>query len=162
MADDIKIKANVDGLEDLMRSIKKAEKWRLRVGILGSKAAAVHDSKSGLTNAEIGTFHEFGTKKIPARSFLFQPLSEKLSLTDWRKEAWKDYFIKFKPEDFYKYLTTITLKIVEGAFETGGYGKWKPLTAATLRRPRGTNKTLMDTRALRDSITTKVLKRSSK
>lgn len=159
MADNVVIKADVKGLEDLMRSIKGAEKWRVRVGILGSKAAAQHDSKSGLTNSEIGTFHEFGTSKMPARSFLYQPLSEKLSETDWRKEAWKDYFVKFKPQDFYKYLTTMALTIVQGAFDTGGYEHWKPLTASTLRRQRGTNKILMDTRTLRDSITTKVYKR---
>ncbi len=155
---DVKINANIDGLNDLMRSIKKAEKWRLRVGILGENATTEHDGKSNKTNAEIGTYHEFGTTRIPSRSFLFEPLSERISLTDWRKEAWKDYFVKFSPQYFYNYLAGIALNIVEGAFETGGYGKWKPLTARTLKRPRGTNKILMDTRSLRGSISTKVLK----
>lgn len=196
MADDIKIKANVDGLEELMRSIKKAEKWRLRVGILGKNATAIHDSESGLTNAQLGAIHEFGAninhpggtpykilgngkarfvKKsegeglpvtkahkitIPARSFLYQPLSEKLSKIDWKKKAWKDFFVKFNPQDFYDQLASNALHIVQGAFEApGGYGHWKPLTAATLRRPRGSNWPLVDTGSLKGSITTKVLKR---
>lgn len=193
-----KIDANIDGLNDLIKSLKV--KHRVRVGIFGSKAHAQHDSKSGLTNGQLGEIHEFGatinhpggqpyyfdqktnkavflpkdipfsenlphtkphTINIPARSFLYQPLVEKLSSdpTGWKKEAWKAFFIKNKPYEFFKFLGTMALQIVEGAFETGGYGQWKPLTAGTLRKPRGTNLPLMDTRGLRGSIQMKVYKR---
>ena len=53
-----KIDANIDGLNDLIRSLKTKQK--ARVGIIGAKAKTIHDSNSGLTNAQIGAVHEFG------------------------------------------------------------------------------------------------------
>lgn len=59
MADNnTKVNANIDGLNAIMRCLK--EDWTVRIGILGSKATAQHDSKSGLTNAKLGAVHEFG------------------------------------------------------------------------------------------------------
>lgn len=53
-----KVEANIDELNKLMRMLKKD--YIVRIGILGDKACAEHDSKSGMTNAELGEVHEFG------------------------------------------------------------------------------------------------------
>lgn len=54
------------------------EKWRkymaaremhLKVGIVGKDAKEVH-ADSGLTNAQLGSIHEYGTSSIPARPFI--------------------------------------------------------------------------------------------
>lgn len=55
---DVKIKYDNTELNRIMRMLK--EDWVVRIGILGSKAAASHDSKSGLTNAQLGAVHEMG------------------------------------------------------------------------------------------------------
>lgn len=58
MAEQTKVKANIDELNKLMRVLKKEKK--VRIGIIGSKATALHDNESGLTNAKLGAVHEFG------------------------------------------------------------------------------------------------------
>ncbi len=192
MANETKVKANIDELNKLIRVLKKEKK--VRIGIIGSKATAEHDTESGLTNAKLGAIHEFGAdiehpggtpykilangqarfvKKsegeglpvteahdihIPRRSFLLDPLKDKLpdKIKKLRKYIFKQIFDKKAPDDFYRLLMQESLKIVKDAFNNG-YPGWKPLTAATRRRPRGTNKILMDTRGLRDSITGKIV-----
>ncbi len=57
-------------IEKLFRESKK----EVVVGVMGSEASADH---GGLTNIQIATFHEFGTEKIPERSFLRATLDEK-------------------------------------------------------------------------------------
>lgn len=189
-----KVDANIDELNKLMRMLKKD--YIVRIGILGDKASAQHDSKSGLTNAELGEIHEFGAnikhpggtpykilengksifvKKsegeglpvtkphsitIPRRSFLEEPLKEKLwaEIKKEQKVIWKQLFVKNAPDEFYKNLMSTALKIVRGAFKSGGYGQWKSLTAASKRRKRGTDKALMDTLGLSKSITGKIIK----
>lgn len=55
---DVKIKYDNTELNRIMRMLK--EEWAVRIGILGSKATAQHDSESGLTNAQLGAVHEMG------------------------------------------------------------------------------------------------------
>ena len=97
-SDDKAVKFNMDNLNELIASMKT--EYVLRVGILGSKAKAQHDgkgSKSGLTNAELGSFHEFGTKNLPRRSFLEDSLKLKLKFNDEQfREMRKSLFIVLK------------------------------------------------------------------
>ena len=74
---DKSIKADLSGVDKLIRSLKG--EYVLRVGLIGSKGTGQHDGESGKTNAEIGTFHEFGTGKMPRRSFLEDSLKFKLN-----------------------------------------------------------------------------------
>lgn len=182
MADNAKVKANIDELNKLTRFLK--EEYKVRVGILGSKAAAQHDNKSGLTNVEIGTFHEFGTENMPQRSFLMMPLQEKLSaeIPKMKKYIFKQFFVKKAPKQFYMDLGSKALDIIESAFNTNGFGQWKALTSSSRsaweRRAgiagwrtarsiasfrKGLNKSLSrqiltDTRKLRRSISFKIIK----
>lgn len=137
MANNANVKASLDGLNKILKGLKTDKV--LRVGIIGAKAKAQHDGESGLTNAEIGTFHEFGTSKMPQRSFLEKPLKEHLSLNnsemaDMKKTLWKQFFVKGAPEEFYKDLGAKAVDIINAAFETNGFGEWKPLTDPTINR----------------------------
>lgn len=134
------VKSNLDGLNKLSKLLKE-DKF-VRIGILGSKAAAQHDSKSGLTNADIGTFHEFGGKskygkeQPPQRSFLAMPITEQLQFTkpemrDLKKVLWKQFFVKHSIDAFWQTILTRALEVVEEAFDTEGYGQWKPLSYKT-------------------------------
>lgn len=139
--EDKAVKFNMDNLDDLIKSLKS--NYVLRVGILGSKASAQHDGESSKTNAEIGTFHEFGTKKLPRRSFLEDSLKLKLKFNDsqfadMRKKLFKEMFIKKKPVEFLQDLGVKCLEIIEEGFETNGFGMWQPLSD-NLREQRDTD-----------------------
>ena len=134
MANESKVKFNMDNLNDLVKSLKG--EYVLRVGILGQKAGANHDKESGLTNAELGTFHEFGgkdDKRPPRRSFLEDSLKLKLQFnssqfSEMRKKMFKDIFQKHKPQQFLQDLGAKCLEIIEDGFASNGFGKWKPLS----------------------------------
>lgn len=169
------VKADLTEMYKLMRMLK--ENYTVRIGILGSKATAQHNG-SDLQNADIGTFHEFGTKKMPQRSFLMMPIGDKLNfnneeMQDMRKFLFKQLFIKKAPQEFYKGLLSKALEIVNNAFATGGFGEWKPLAESTYARrakklpKRVTKKSLSywnshpiltDTGQLRRSISGKIIK----
>lgn len=127
-----KVNANIDELTKLTRMLK--EDYKVRVGIIGDKGTAEHDTKSGLTNAQIGAFHEFGTEKMPQRSFLLMPLQEKLSeeIPKMKKYIFKQFFDKKAPKQFYMTLGSKALDIIEEAFNTNGFGEWKALTNSTI------------------------------
>lgn len=131
MVKQTKVNANIDELNKLMRFLK--DDYKVRVGIIGNKGSAQHDGKSKLTNAQIGAFHEFGTEKMPQRSFLMMPLQEKLSkeIPKMKKYIFKQFFEKRAPKQFYQDLGAKALDIIEQAFNTNGFGQWKPLTTST-------------------------------
>ena len=115
------------------------DEYFVRVGIIGVKATGKHDSKSGLTNAEIGTFHEFGTEKMPRRSFLEDSLRFKLKdfntekFRAIRKLLFKYFFDKKAPQNFMNILGAKCLEYIEEGFATNGFGMWKPLASSTER-----------------------------
>ncbi len=136
---DSSMKFSNKNLDDIIKALRK--KIILRIGIMGSDAQTEHEG-SGLTNAQLGTIHEQPDndgKKIPKRSFLLEPLQEKLNLTTdenkyLRKELFKRYFDDKAPEKFYKALETKALQIIDQAFMTNGYNKWTSLSQAYLKR----------------------------
>lgn len=177
-----RIEANIDGLYELIKSLKKND-YKVRIGIIGSKAEAQHDNKSGLTNADIGSFHELGLGNNPERSFLLMPLVEKLpeEIAKMKKEIFNAIFRKQSPRKFYAQLGAKALDIIENAFNTNGFGQWTPLTARTTAawekkkgvanwrtgtiaqfrkglRIAGGRQILTDTGKLRHSISFKVIK----
>src|SRR5580692_9916191 len=67
---------SIDGLEKLIKALKQKPP-KCRVGILGSSNS--RQGPSGVTNAEVGAAHEFGTDKLPVRSFLRMPIANNLN-----------------------------------------------------------------------------------
>ena len=129
--ENFKVKADIDELERLIKTLKGG--YFLRVGIIGGKAGAQHDKDSGQTNADIGSFHEFGTKKMPRRSFLEDSLKLKLNFNasqfaEMRKQLFKQVFQKNTPEIFLQNLGVKCLQVIEEGFATNGFGLWKPLS----------------------------------
>ncbi len=159
-----KASMNLGGLEKLSRNLKK--KYTLRVGIIGDKAKTVHDSTSSLTNADLGTIHEQPDrdgKKIPRRSFLEEPLREKLGeeISKNKKSIFKQIFKNNDTEQFLNELGAKALDIINGAFETQGYGAWKSLTVPYQKRKEKLNLSphiLTATSHLRHTVDFKVIK----
>ena len=69
------VKVDLSKLEGIEKALKS--KYKVRVGILGNKAAQKHEDTE-LTNYELGSIHEYGSYSagIPKRSFLLEPLSK--------------------------------------------------------------------------------------
>ena len=152
------------------------QKLATQVGILGAKAHSrkeAGDLKKGgghritrnpaeKTNAEIGLKHEKGSfsENIPRRSFLEMPLVVKgnqlLRIKDflWRKfeTGQRDYLT------IYKQLGLMAEVIIQKAFATRGYGKWRPNSPRTVAE-KGSDAPLIDTAQLRRSITSRVVTR---
>lgn len=176
MATQTKIRADLSKLESLLKEI--GGEFVARVGVIGSAAGEVHDTESGLTNAEIGLINEFGssTNNIPPRSFLRMPLETQQDKlmdvldTGSVKESIESGDIK----QVYKTLGIAAEQIVKDAFLTGGFGNWKANAPITIHggwmsnkngksfyvKGKGTDKPLIDTGALMRSISSDVVKRS--
>lgn len=143
---------NTKKLDDLIKLLAE-EKHVARIGVLGQK-----DKRSNGSNAAIGAAHEYGTSKLPARSFLRMPLNEQLfkyvSKSEFVKvEALKEMIESKNTFGWFKKLAAIAERVVLDAFATAGFGKWAS------HSPGYTNNTgniLVDTTQLRDSITTEV------
>lgn len=152
--DDVQI--NLKGLETLERELNNH--YVVEVGILGADAVKERDDIKE-TNAYIGAIHEFGSveQNIPARSFLRMPLETKLP-DEIRKgsEKFIEYAAAGKLEHWFYKLGYKAEKIIDEAFETGGFGTWQPLSPITVAL-KGSDKILVDTAQLRSSITSEVV-----
>lgn len=120
----------MSNLDELIKTL--GDNYALRVGVIGSKAKTKHDAGESVTNAEIGTFHEFGTSKMARRSFLEDSLKYKLrfnteQMKDMRNKLFQEIFIKKNPKSFLQDLGAECLRIIEEGFATNGFGMWKPL-----------------------------------
>lgn len=124
-----------------------------RIGIIG-KVSRVDGER---TNVEIGIDHEFGTEKLPVRSFLRVPLNEHLSSYIENSEAFHPEVLEtvIRERSVMLWMQKIMLlaqNVVLDAFNTGGFGAWKP---SDMTRKKN-HQTLVETGQLRDSITTEV------
>lgn len=153
------------GLDRLLKALKDSSKPYIRVGILGSDATTAHtdeDGKSGLTNAEIGAIHEFGSENHPVRSFLRMPLSTYLSENlgsagAFTKETMQQVIAEGTIDPWLEKVKIIAEETVAEAFDTGGFGEWP----ASDMEKKKVHQTLVETQQLRNSITA-VIKRGGK
>lgn len=149
---------NVSGLDQLCKALKKKPPVA-RVGIIGSKKERPKDAekKSTATNSQIGAAHEYGTKKLPQRSFLRVPLIDHLQEYMQKKGALGDTEMKQVIKSgtlvpWMKKIAGIAEEIIQDGFNTGGFGKWP---ASDMTRKKN-HQTLVETQQLRDSITSEV------
>ena len=155
---------NTKNLDTFLRLLKES-RLRVRVGIMGGNASAAHtdaDGKpSGLSNAEIGAIHEYGKlsdPNFPVRSFLRVPIADHFFTKMKSAGAYKPEVIAevLKTASFRPWLEkagAVALGVVQDAFNSGGYGKWKP---SDMRRKRN-KQTLVESQQLRNSITYEVI-----
>jgi hypothetical protein len=134
-----------------------------RVGILGQKVArgagdgGTQKKSAGSTNAVIGAAHEFGTSKLPQRSFLRIPISMNLKknlaeagLTD--KDTLKEVIASGTVKPWLEKVAIEAVGIVLEAFDTGGDGLW---LQSNMKRKKN-HQTLVETQQLRNSISYEV------
>lgn len=124
-----------------------------RVGILGNTTG--RDGQ--LTNAQVGAFHEFGTSKLPIRSFLRVPILENFRRFLYKSNQFtpgklKEVVAAGSARKWVEIIGVIAEDVVAEAFATGGFGKWKPSNMKFKKN----HQTLVETQQLRDSITSDV------
>ncbi len=145
---------NVKGLDGLLKALK-AKPPLARVGVLNDKDTR----KDSSSNAEIGAAHEYGTTRLPVRSFLRIPITEHLQAEMEVSGLLDDDILKevIKSGSVIPWLKKVAImaeNVVFDAFDSGGDGKWPAWSD-----PNYTNNTgmiLVDTQQLRNSITHEV------
>lgn len=168
------IEFDAKGLTSLIAALKTP--ITARVGILGGnknsrtevvlhsslktkevKAVKIKGSTAPGTNAEIGAAHEFGTDKLPIRSFLRIPIAEKLQEYLELSRAFDEDTVKAVIKEgtikqWVKKVATVAEAIVSDAFDSRGFGRWK----ASDMRHKQNHQTLVESQQLRNSITSEV------
>jgi hypothetical protein len=149
------VELDIKPLEQLIKALKDPPVGR--VGILGAK----NYRSGGTSNATIGAAHEYGTTKLPQRSFLRIPIQENLQKRLEASGALDEQVLKrvIKSGSIVPWLEKVLViaqGIVLDAFHTGGFGKWKALSPETLRRKK-VQQILVETQQLRNSITHEVV-----
>lgn len=142
------------GLTNLLKAIKASDLPSLKVGVLGG--SDVRDG--GMSNATIGAKHEFGIDGMPQRSFLRVPINEHLAdyldeTEAFDEESTKNVMREASVVPWLQKVGIVALTVIQDAFASGGFGKWKAWRAGY---QSNTGDILVDTRQLRDSITSEV------
>lgn len=153
MSDDTRVNIDDAQIGRLMKALSKPVV--IRVGILGNKNSRSGHSDS---NATVGAAHEFGTSRMPRRSFLLDPLKEKLSEYVEKSGVFTDEITTQVMKDssaglWIRKLAAIAESVVLDAFKTNGFGRWAPWKSGYTNN---TGSVLVDTQQLRNSITSDV------
>ena len=175
MSDDVKM--DTSGLDKLLKVLKD-NMPRVRVGIIGAKTTRNNVEVAGgksiniatkgakpktsfevSTNAAVGALHEFGTEHMPIRSFLRMPLTDYLPKKIeeqglFGKDELKAVMKEGSTTPWLKRLAVLAEATIAEAFATGGFGKWAPWKNPNYKNDD--NRILVDTRQLRDSISSEV------
>lgn len=154
---------DLSGLEDLIEAYRESDtKVVSKLGILGDAAMRTPDEEgeetddSGPpTNAAIGLFHEFGTSKMPQRSWLRMPLQMRwfqnlIAEGVLDEQSLNDVIQNKSFYNWYEKLSIVALATVLEAFNTGGFGEWAPVKNMQRKKVQ---QILVETQQLRDSVT---------
>lgn len=138
------VKMDIKKMQQLYQGLK--QKADIQVGVFSGGArhngnirstgsGKKKKTDSGLTNASLAAIHELGSPEhgLPARSMLKVPIAdhaqEIINVFKGKADA---YLYKGTLEKLYKLVGIACEKVVDGAFASGGYGKWAPLRYETL------------------------------
>lgn len=158
------VELKIDGLEKFLAALKSSRLPKARIGILGEggqRAVSAEDPATApLTNAQVGAIAEFGTSKSGPRSFLRVPLMDELSRRlessgAFGKKALREVIAAGSLAPWMLKVCTVAEGVVQEAFDTSGFGKWRPLKPETLAR-KTVKQILVETQQLRNSITSEV------
>ncbi len=170
-----KVTMNIGTLSALNAQLKGAGNMHVRVGILGEHVVRPVDAKGHarpratrfdrdwneepITNPELGLIHEMGYPEgnIPARSFLRMPLATRLpaEIDKIGRAVWRSLILMKGLVPALKQLGVLGENVVQEAFQTGGFGKWRPLKPATIRS-KGSATILIDSAQMAKSVTSSV------
>ena len=142
----VKISSDTKGLDKLLAELRASGGSYAKIGLVGKGAGTSRKAYGGLSFASLGFVHEHGNpdKKIPRRSFLFDPLNINF----------RDLLSKIKPDYYPKLIAKVRLKkaltefaqsalsIVDKGFSTKGFGRWPSNAPSTIDK-KGFNNPLI-------------------
>lgn len=148
---------NLKGLRNLIDNIRNAGKEKVLVGVPASKNS--QHGTDGINMATLAAVHEFGSpsRGIPERSFLRSAIIEgRQDISNLVAQGVQVYIRQGKEIDlmFYDRIGLFASNLVKDKIVKGPF---KPLSDETVKR-KGSSKPLIDTGALRQSITWEVRK----
>ncbi len=156
MAATSNIKINLSGLQQLDKFLSNQKQALL--GIFQSEDA--RDDKE--SNVAIAFKHEMGSfsENIPQRSIFRMPLKVKAKdIAGNAAIAIKNNLTNPKGADIVaKSIGAAGLGVIQEAFDTKGFGQWKPNSPATIAAKGGKNTPLIDKAELRQAVTFSVEK----
>lgn len=156
MAATSNIKIDLSGLQQLDKFL--ANQKPAHLGIFQSEDA--RDDKN--SNVAIGAKHEFGSfsENIPQRSWLRMPVKVKAKdIAGNAAIAIKNNLTNPKGADIVaKSIGAAGLGVIQEAFDTKGFGQWKPNSPATVRAKGGKNTPLIEKAELRQAVTFSIAK----
>lgn len=140
-------------LKQLMKAFKTMPMARL--GVL--EDSGKNGRTDTATNATIAAAHEYGTSKLPVRSFLRMPINEKMNeylmhAGAFDKKKLQEVIATGSLIPWVRKIGVIGEQIVSDAFNSAGFGKWKPSNMDE----KSVKQTLVETQQLRNSITSDV------
>lgn len=142
-------------LDKILKNLSKLTKKSVYVGLPKEKINLSAVGYGGLNVAQIGAVHEFGYGISPRRSFLYDTFETKKN--DFSKDIQELYRnnVIDTTQKANKFLSKIGIQArnyVIDAFDTSGFGNWQPNSEYTINM-KGSSKPLIDTGALKQSIT---------
>jgi phage gpG-like protein len=158
MSAKITMKFDDSNLKRLARELQNNK--YVKVGVLSKDQARSIQGSDTQSNADIGALHEFGSigLKIPKRSFLNMPINENSNrIVKAVSASIKANIMNTDINQHAMEAAGVAAEgIVQQAFETGGFGKWAPLSPITIQN-KGSETILVDTGQLRQSISSEVV-----
>ena len=145
----VKISDN-DGLWRAIESdLRKLNKSHTKVGFIGSET---RDGDS-LTNAEVATFNEFGTTNAPARPFMRPAVAKNKNKIADMQESGYSRVIQQK-STVGRELSAIG-SVMQGEIQKMITDVKSPANASSTIKAKGSSNPLIDTGAMRQSVTHK-------
>ena len=160
MSKESKITVDLNELNSLLKGL--GGDMYVKVGILGNNAVSPIEGQDGLTMAELGVIHEFGSQsgKIPPRSFLRMPLEFKQEqlVQGLGKASIMQDIQSGNVKGVFSKLGLIAESIIQDAFSSSGFGMWQENAESTIKA-KGSSMPLIDKGFLRRSITSEVARK---
>lgn len=147
------VRLNMKNLEQLAKAFKSNGKL-IKVGIFGGGGS--HSGEGGLTNAEVGAFHELDEERsvMPRRSFLQIPLETQFTNYLARSKLMRSKAVVQEMvqtgeiQPLIETMKVTALRVVDEAFDTSGFGTWP---ASDMSRKKN-HQTLIETGSLEEAI----------
>lgn len=143
-------------MDDYLNQLEQAVDSSVKVGLPSDKVGQ-EVYGDGVTIMQVGAQHEYGTEKMPARSFLRMPFEVK------RDDIDRYIGLQFRAvmegkrsaDDAMELIGIMATNISKEAFRNNGYGQWAPLSPITkaIKAEAGKTTPLVWSGILRNSIT---------
>jgi len=142
--------------EHYLGQLQKAVKTSVKVGLPSDKVGG-EIYQDGQSIIDVGAQHEYGTNKVPMRSFLRMPFEvKKDEMGSFIQSQFRRVLEKKKPaKDAMELIGIQATNISKEAFRSNGFGNWAPLAERTkkAKAEAGKTTTLIWSGILRNAIT---------